>query len=94
MSMDAAPLPSAQTSPPPTPLLWRWGLWLEGFIERMFIMFCVYTLSIGPMYWSWVDAKFAHGPKILAAFYEPLRMLGEAYPLFGKCLNWYVSFWV
>lgn len=73
---------------------WSWWTWLEGFIERMFILFCIYALSIGPMYWPWVSARQAHGWYMVAAFYEPLRILGETFPLFGQTLNWYISLWV
>ncbi|WP_437187099.1 hypothetical protein SH668x_000480 [Planctomicrobium sp. SH668] len=69
-------------------------LWWEAYFERMFILFCIYTLSIGPMYWQYLNARHASGPTLLAAFYEPLRLLGEYFPLFGKSLNWYISLWV
>jgi len=69
-----------------------WG-WLEGFIERMFIIFCLYALSIGPMYWQWVEARYVDGFRIIAAFYEPLRILGEIFPVLGEWLNWYLTFW-
>jgi len=93
------PAPSPDSTIPVVPSVERsrrigWLLWMEGFIERMFILFCLYALSIGPMYWQWVDAAYAHGSPWVAAFYEPLRMLGEQFPLFGKSLNWYISLWV
>ncbi|SFI45991.1 hypothetical protein [Planctomicrobium piriforme] len=71
----------------------RW-LWLEAFIERFFIAFCVYALSIGPMYWHWVAGREVKGSLWIATFYEPLRILGEMVPLFGEWLNWYVRLWI
>jgi len=93
---------TSQTPPPGAPLVTppaavprrSWWLSLEGFLERMFILFSLYVLSIGPLYWQWVDAKYASGSTWLAAFYEPLYLLGELWPLFGKCVNWYLTFWV
>lgn len=71
----------------------RW-LELEAYIERIFILFSIYTLSIGPLYWHYIDALQGNGNVLLAAFYQPLRILGELIPIFGKCLNWYVALWV
>jgi len=85
-------VPGTTGTPAVPPQSW-WG-WLEGFVERMFILFCLYALSIGPMYWQWVEARYVNGFSLIAAFYEPLRILSETFPLLGKCLNWYLTFWV
>ncbi len=66
----------------------------SGYVERMFLLFSVYTLSIGPMYWEWVGAREVTQNLWIAAFYEPLRRLGMAFPLFGEWLNWYVRLWI
>jgi len=64
------------------------------YLERMWLLFCFYTLSIGPMYWEWVSGREAKGSLVVAAFYEPLRWLGTTVPLFGEWLNWYVRLWI
>lgn len=86
-----APRPTPSSASPDSG---NWWLELEAYVERMFILFSIYSLSIGPMYWHYIDARQGNGNTLLAAFYEPLRLLGELFPLFGKCLNWYVSLWV
>ncbi|HWL09715.1 MAG TPA: hypothetical protein VNQ76_14990 [Planctomicrobium sp.] len=64
------------------------------YIERMWILFCLYTLSIGPMYWHWLSGREVRGSTLIAVFYEPLRILGVWFPLFGEWLNWYVRLWI
>lgn len=67
---------------------------LEAFAERMFILWALYVLSIGPMYWQWVNAKYVDGPVLLAAFYEPLWIVSSACPPLGEWINWYVRLWI
>src|SRR5690606_27926696 len=70
----------------------RYRLWLriEACVERSFILFALYALSIGPLYWQWLQSSQVRGFSWLAAVYEPLLLLGEVFPLFGECLNWYI----
>jgi hypothetical protein len=70
----------------------RW-LRIEAFVESAFIYLMLYALSIGPLYWQWVAAKMGTGPRVLAAFYEPLLWLGRLIPPLGYWLNWYVNLW-
>jgi len=74
--------------------------YLVGLAARMTVLFGLYVLSIGPMYWQWQSGRQGEGSRIIAAFYEPLYRLanmedrfgiGET---FGSWLNFYISLWV
>jgi hypothetical protein len=84
--------PAGETSPSGSPR----SIWTRvvAFLERALICFCLYTLSIGPMYWQWLAGRQARGPVLITAFYEPLRLLGELIPAFGEWLNWYIRWWI
>lgn len=71
-----------------------WSGWLHGFAVRSLLLFVLYVLSIGPMYWEWYRGRFAGGSKLLAAFYEPLVVLAELIPPFGQWMDWYVGLWI
>ena len=66
---------------------------VEVFIEQLIIALGLYAGSIGPMYWIWFDAKYGHGPWLVAAFYEPLWRLAEI-PWIGNAINTYVTWWI
>jgi len=72
--------------------------WLADYLitsaEQLIILFGLYVLSIGPMYWIWIEAKYVDGSYIVAAFYEPLWRLCGLIPFLGDWVNWYVSFWI
>lgn len=59
----------------------------------MSLLFGLYVLSIGPLYWRWYSAKFVNGSQYVAAFYEPLWALAHAVPWFGDWLDFYVQLW-
>jgi hypothetical protein len=77
--------------PRPRRVIWRR---LLGTAARMSALLCLYVLSIGPMYWQWVSAKYVDGPPLLAAFYEPLWLVANRYEWLGDLLNWYVRWWI
>lgn len=89
--MNSPTPPATEKAAQPTrSMAWR----VEAFLERTFIWFCLYTLSIGPLYWQWVSAQ-AGGPyRLLAFFYLPLQVLAETIPPFGGWLNWYLHWWI
>ena len=66
----------------------------------MTVLFGLYVLSIGPMYWYWYFGKFGNGSLIVAAFYEPLFLMANQddslnlSQAFGEWLNSYISLWV
>lgn len=94
MTVDS-PSPDAPVGPP-EPADRPTGVWvrLEALAERLFILFSLYVLSIGPLYWQWYGAKYVSGPPLLAAFYEPLWILAGWCPPLGEWINWYVRLWV
>jgi hypothetical protein len=61
---------------------------------RLAILFTVYTLSIGPLYWKWYAAKVGLGSPVFLALYRPLELLAKWIPALGHFLNWYVSLWI
>lgn len=67
---------------------------LSAFLERLFIIVWLYVFSIGPMYWYWMSGFYGGDHQFVALFYEPLRQLGVAVPVFGDWLNWYVRWWI
>jgi hypothetical protein len=62
--------------------------------NRVVILMVLYVLSIGPMYWQWVDSMHVQGHPAVARFYYPLLLACEIIPVFGKVVNWYLDFWV
>lgn len=71
-----------------------WKAYIIASTEQMIILLGIYIFSIGPMYWTWVDAKQVNGSYYIAAMYEPLWILGGLIPPFGEWLNWYVRLWI
>lgn len=76
------------------------GNYLVGLSARMAVLFGLYVLSIGPMFWMWHSGKFGNGYRIVAAFYEPLfRLANIDDPLhigetIGEWLNYYIGLWI
>jgi hypothetical protein len=64
-----------------TSLLWWW------------IGLTWYTLSIGPMYWTWHRAALIDEPSYIELFYRPLLTLCQI-PYFGDLVNSYIDLWV
>ena len=58
------------------------------------VLFTIYALSIGPLYWQWYGAKVGVGSPIFILLYRPLEKLAEWVPAVGHFLNWYVSQWI
>jgi hypothetical protein len=67
---------------------------LEAFLERTFLIFCLYVLALGPLYWEWFAGKYLRGSMLLAAFYEPLWVLANSVPWLGRIINWYLWLWI
>jgi len=64
------------------------------FVARLIIALGIYVASIGPMYWTWLQAKYLNGSWFIAALYEPLWIAAGLIPPLGHWLNWYVSLWI
>ena len=54
----------------------------------------VYTLSFGPMFWTWFSSKFIGGSPFWAAVYEPLYLAANFVPPYGWLVARYVDLWV
>ena len=67
-------------------------------IRRRIIALCIaivaYVLSVGPMYWSYYDAKYNTGSLVLAMVYEPLFRLCEFIPFLGRMIDAYIMLWI
>lgn len=61
---------------------------------RLTIYWTLYTLSIGPMFWTWYEANYLDGPKWIAAFYFPLLVACDVIGPFGDFVNWYINLWI
>ncbi|MEZ6067670.1 MAG: hypothetical protein R3B90_18610 [Planctomycetaceae bacterium] len=73
-----------------------WGSvadYLIGLTARMTVLFGLYVLSIGPMYWKWYSSKFVDDSPWIAAFYEPLWKLSHYVPWLGGWIDFYVTLW-
>lgn len=72
---------------------WSWTDYLIGMGQRMTLLFLLYVLSIGPMYWRWYSSKFVNGSPYVAAFYEPLWRLTQRFDWFGEWVDFYIRLW-
>lgn len=70
-----------------------WVRSAAGFGQRMTVLFGLYVLSIGPMYWRWYSSEFVNGSPYVRAFYRPLWLLARRFPWFGEWLDFYVQMW-
>ncbi len=69
----------------------------QAIIKRLtwtWICLTWYTLSIGPMYWSWFHAAHSSEPSLVEAFYRPLIYACAVIPPFGDLVNAYIELWV
>jgi hypothetical protein len=62
-------------------------------IKVFAVFFVFYTLSIGPMFWTWYQSKYLSGSPWVALFYEPLLLL-TSIPWFRDLINWWVDWWI
>ena len=57
------------------------------------VIFVLYVLSAGPMYWTIYEAFHVNESRLIQAIYFPLVLLSEFEPI-GRILNWYVGLWI
>ncbi len=79
---------SPVTLPPQRPLLT-----FRGIALRLALCWLIYTLSIGPMYWTWFGAAYVSGPYWVIAFYSPLQTACEYVPYYGDFVEGYIWWW-
>lgn len=65
----------------------------QGLITNL-VLWVIYSLSIGPMYWQWYWAMYGNGPRWVAKMYFPLLLVCESIPWYGRLINWYLAWWV
>ncbi|MES2791524.1 MAG: hypothetical protein V4719_18040 [Planctomycetota bacterium] len=71
--------------------------WRQLVLVRLkwtWIFLTWYTLSIGPMYWTWFDGTQSRDPSYVEAFYRPLVYACALIPPLGKLVNAYIELWV
>jgi hypothetical protein len=94
MNNSSETFPSAIDASSPPRKRRKWLLRLEAFLEKSFLLFCLYVLALGPLYWEWFAGKYLRGSILLAAFYEPLWLLANSVPWLGRIINWYLCLWI
>lgn len=67
---------------------------IRRFLLTFAILFTVYALSVGPLYWQWYGAKSGLASPIYLILYGPLERLAKVIPPLGHLLNWYISLWI
>lgn len=96
MTQPAADAPTETTAETTEAAEPRRSLWWE--IRRRLIVAAVlwvlYTLSIGPMYWTWFGSKFNQQGVLWALVYEPLYLVCHWVPPFGRLVDAYVMLWI
>jgi hypothetical protein len=89
------PTESGVSAPLPMPVAPRtWRGWVLRSAGQMLLLFSVYTLSIGPMFWTWYSAMYLDGPVWVAKLYLPLVIACEVIPPFGWLVNQYINWWI
>jgi len=81
--------PEPDTPPPAFSL----KAYIRTTLLQLAVIFVLYTLSIGPMYWRWYESMYLNGPEYIARLYYPLYLM-SAFKPFGEFLNWYVDLWI
>ena len=76
------------------PLRRTWRRWLLQKLVSFTVLFTLYALSIGPMFWYWWDAVYVGGPSWVYLFYGPLVILAEYCPPFRDLINVYINWWI
>jgi hypothetical protein len=66
---------------------------LRGFVLQFVLVWALYTLSIGPMFWTWYGAVYVGGPRWVVAFYAPLQLACRAVPSYGEWVENYIWWW-
>lgn len=79
---------STSTPPPKRP-----RLTVRGIVFQFVLVWSIYTLSIGPMYWTWFGSTFVGGPYWVRALYSPLRIACLYVPMYGDLVEDYIWWW-
>jgi hypothetical protein len=71
-----------------------WKQWFHRWGIRCAWAWLIYTLSIGPMFWSWYESVYIDGPMWVSVVYLPLLVACELCPPFGWLVNSYINLWI
>jgi hypothetical protein len=77
----------------PVPIPQRPVLTVRGVVLQFVVFWVIYTLSIGPMYWTWFGAAYVGGSHWVIAFYSPLQTACEYVPYYGEWVESYIWWW-
>src|SRR5262249_43701044 len=66
---------------------------VRGVASQFALFWLIYTLSIGPMFWTWFGATYVGGSYWVVAFYAPLRLACEYVPFYGDLVEGYIWWW-
>lgn len=67
---------------------------LRGLVLKFVLIWLIYTLSIGPMYWTWFGSAYVTGdPYWVLALYSPLRLTCYYVPVYGDLVETYIWWW-
>lgn len=78
---------------PAAPSPKRAGKALRRLALQFALIWLIYTLSIGPMFWTWFSAAYVGGPYWVIAFYSPLQLACEYVPYYGDLVENYIWWW-
>jgi hypothetical protein len=78
----------SSTVPPKRPRLTA-----RGVVLKFAVVWLIYTLSIGPMYWTWFGSTYVGGPYWVCALYSPLRIACLYVPPYGDLVENYIWWW-
>ena len=84
------PAPASEQSRPPAPPFRS----LKRLLVQLAVLFVLYVLSTGPMYWWIFEAYYLGGSQFLAQLYYPLVIACEMSDTIGAFFEWYVGLWV
>lgn len=96
MSVDAPHSTPAARPEPPAPRRWRRRTWPEywrGLERRLTVGWVLYTLSIGPLFWTWFESRYVDGPKWIAALYLPMQLARDYFPAYRVCVDTWIYLW-
>jgi hypothetical protein len=65
----------------------------RGIVAQFVLVWIIYTLSIGPMYWTWFAARYIDGSYWIIAFYAPLQAACEYVPYYGDWVEGFIWWW-
>jgi hypothetical protein len=72
---------------------WSWKRRFRRSVFQLVIIFVLYILSTGPMYWIWFSAYYLHGSEYIEKLYNPIVLACEI-DVINDFFDWYVGLWI